>query len=78
MLEQVDRGIDALGRVVRRMRRRHADGNAGRAIGQQVREAGGRTRGSCASSIIGVAEVDGVLVETFEQRLGACVRRLSV
>ena len=33
-------GVDQLGGVVRRDRGRHADGDAGRAVGEQVREAG--------------------------------------
>ena len=39
VIEHADAGVDDLGQVVRRDVRRHTDGDTGRAVDQQVREA---------------------------------------
>ena len=55
--------------VVRRDVRRHADGDAGRAVGQQVRERRRQHHRLLAGAVVGRAEIDRVLVDAFEQRL---------
>ena len=68
-VEQQQAGVDQLGGVVRRDRGRHADGDAGRAVGQQVREAGRQHDRLFVLAVVGGAEVDRVLVDAVEQQL---------
>ena len=68
MIEQVDRRVDALGRIVRRDRRRHADRDAGRAIDQKVRKTGRENHRLLVRAVIGLTEIDSVVVEAFEQQ----------
>ena len=68
-LDEVQRGVTEFGRVVRRDRGCHADGDAGGTIGQQVREGAGQHHGLLHGAIIVGAEVDRVLVEALEQEL---------
>jgi len=46
VVDERDRRGDDLAQVVRRDVRRHADGDPGRAVDEQVRERDGRTSGS--------------------------------
>ena len=52
---------------MRRDRGRHADGDAGRAVGEQVREGAGKHRRLLVLLIVGRAEIDGVLGDALEQ-----------
>ncbi len=56
--------------VVRRDAGRHADGDAGRAVSQKVRKPRRQHDRLAAFAVIGRAEIDRVLVDAFEQRLG--------
>ena len=49
--------------VVRRDARRHADGDAFGAVGEQVREAGGQDGGFLVAAVVVVLEVDAFLVD---------------
>ena len=62
------RRVAKLGRIVRRDRCRHADGDAGRAIGQEVREGAGQDDRLLVLLVVGRAEIDRVLGDAFEQR----------
>ena len=53
--------------IVRRDVRRHAHGDAGRAVGEQVGECGRQDHRFFAFAIIGLAEIDGILVEAAHQ-----------
>ena len=58
---------------MRRDAGRHADGDAGRAVGQQVGEGRRQDDRLLSCAVVGGAEVDGVLVDAVEQaprRLG--------
>ena len=70
MLDEIGGGRAQLGDVMRRDGGRHADGDAGGAVGQQVREAARQNDRLGILAIIGVAEVDGVLVDAVEDELG--------
>ena len=67
MLDQIERGVTELGGVVRRDRGRHADRDALRAIGEQVREGGGEHHRLLVLTVIGLAEIDRVLLDPVEQ-----------
>ncbi len=69
-LDQVQQRIAELARIVRRDRTRHADGNAGRAVGQQVGEAAGQDDRLLGRAVVVGPEVDGVLVDAGQQRFG--------
>ena len=69
MADQMDGGGADLARIVRRDRGRHADRDAGGAVGQQVREAAGQHDRLVLLAVIGRAEIDRVLVDAGEQRL---------
>ena len=56
--------------VVRRDVGRHADRDAGRAIDQQIGNAGGKDFGLEFAFVVVGAEIDGFLVDVFEQRGG--------
>ncbi len=70
MLDQVDGGVDDFREVVRRNVGRHADGDAGRSVDQQVGNARGQDFGLDFAIVVVGLEVDGFLVEVFEQRGG--------
>ena len=85
-LDRPDHGVDHLAHVVRRDVRRHADGDAGRSVDQQVRERR-RQDGRLFGGLVVVRdEVDGLLVEIrhhlvaerLEPRLGVPHRRRRV
>jgi len=69
-LDQVQQRVAQLARVVRRDRGRHADGDAGRAVGQQVRETTRQHDRLVGRAVIVRPEVDGVLVDAAQQSLG--------
>ena len=66
----MQRRVAELGGIVRRDVGRHADGDAGRAVGEQVREGAGQHHRLLPLPVIGRAEVDGVLVDAAQQQLG--------
>ena len=70
VLDQMQAGVAELVDVVRRDVGRHADGDAGRAVGEQVREGGGQHHRLLLGAVVVVAEVDGVLGEALHQRRG--------
>ena len=70
MLDQVERGVAELGGVVRRDRGRHADGDAGGAVGEQVGEGAGQDDRLVVLVVVGGAEIDGVLVDPLQQERG--------
>ena len=79
VLDQVDRGGADLAGVVRRDRGRHADRDAGRAVGQQVRKGAGQHDRFGFLAVVGRAEIDGVLVDAGQHRLSdQCQARLGV
>jgi len=67
IVDQVQRRVDDLGEVVRRNVGGHADRNAAATVDQQVRESGGHDERLAVAAVIGIAEVDGVLVDLAEQ-----------
>ena len=70
MLDQLDGGTDDFRQVVRRKVGRHADGDAGRSINQQVGNARGKDFGFNFAIVVIRFEIDGLKVEVFEQRGG--------
>ena len=68
--DQVEQGGGELADIVRRDVGRHADRDALRAIGQQVGEGRRQHFRLAALAVIGLAEIDGVLVDALQQRLG--------
>ena len=66
----MQRRVAKLGGVVRRDVGRHADGDAGRAVGEKVREGARQHHRLLALPVIGRAEIDRVLVDAAEQQLG--------
>ena len=86
IVEDADAGVDDLAEVVRRDIRRHADGDARRAVDQQIREPG-RQHARLLPALIEVrVPVDGVLVDVAQHlvaelrhaRLGVTVGRRGV
>jgi hypothetical protein len=69
-LDQMQAGGDQLVDVVRRDVGRHADRDAARAVGEQVREGRGQHHRLALGAVVIVAEIDRVLVQPLEQRLG--------
>jgi cell division protein ZapA (FtsZ GTPase activity inhibitor) len=70
IVDQRHRGVDDLRQVVRRNVGRHADGDAARAINQQVRELRRQNRRLLAGAVIVVLEIDRVLVDIVQQVRG--------
>ena len=66
-LDQMQRRIAELARIVRRDIGRHADGDARGAIGEQVGEIGRQHRRLLLAPVVVGAEIDGVLVDAVEQ-----------
>src|SRR5690606_42161076 len=81
VLEVPDRGLGDLAQIVRRDVGRHADGDAGGAVDEQVREARREHRGLLRAAVVVVLEVDGVLVDVAhrseEQRLNSSHVKIS-
>ncbi len=69
LLDQVQRGVAEFGGVVRRDRGRHADRDALRAVGEQVRKAAGQHDRLFRLAVVIGAEFDAVLVDAVEQKL---------
>ena len=67
LVDQMQRRFAKFGGVVRRDRGRHADRNALRAVGEQIREAAGEDRRLLAAVVVGRLEFDRVFVDAFEQ-----------
>jgi hypothetical protein len=63
-------GVDDLAQIVRRDVGGHADGDALRAVDQQVREARRQDLGFALGLVVIGLEIDGVVVEIVEQRIG--------
>ena len=63
-------GVDDLAQIVRRDVGRHADGDALGAVDQQVREAGRQDLRLALGVVVVRLEIDGVLVDVVEQRIG--------
>ena len=61
-------GAQPFAKIMRWNVGRHADGNAARAIDEQIREAGGQNLRLMFRRIIVGREIDGILVEIFQQR----------
>ena len=70
LLDQQDGGVDDLAQVVRRNVGRHAHRDAGRAVDQQVRDARRQDFGLDFAVVVIGPEIDGFLVDVFEQRGG--------
>ena len=64
----MQRGLAKLGGVVRRDRGRHADRNALRAVGQQVRKPAGQHHRLLGLAVVIGTELDAVLVNALEQQ----------
>ena len=47
---------------------RHADGDPGGAVRKQVRKCGGKNDGFAFFTVIGIAEVDGVFVNSLQKK----------
>jgi hypothetical protein len=67
VLDQVQRGVAQLGDVVRRNRGRHPDRDPLRAVGEQIRKRPGQHHRLVFGTVVGRAEIDGVLLDAFEQ-----------
>ena len=66
----MERRVTELAGIVRRDIGRHADGDAGGAVSEQVGEIGGEHRRLQLAAVVIGAEVDGVLVDAVEQPRG--------
>ena len=83
MVDQMERGVAQLGRIVRRDRGRHADRDALRAVGEQIGKRARQHHRLFLGAVIGRPEIDRVLVDAVEQeardlgeaRLGVAHRR---
>ena len=64
----MQRRVTQLGRVVRRDRGGHADRDALRTVGEQIREAAGQNHRLLALSVVIGAELDAVLVDAIQQQ----------
>ena len=72
-------GGDNFAQIMRRNVGRHADRNAASAVDQQIGEAGREDLRLFAAAVIVWLEIDGILVEIIEQRIGDLVQpRLGI
>ena len=67
IVDQEQRGVAQLGGVVRRDVGRHADGDAGRSVGEEIGERARQHDRLVLAAVVGRAEVDRVLVDAVEQ-----------
>ena len=67
MVDEVKRGIAQLGRIVRGDGGRHADRDALRSVGEQVRERARQHHRLFLGAVIGRPEIDGILVDAVDQ-----------
>ena len=70
VFDEGEAAIDHFAQVMRRNVGRHADGNAARAIDQQVGKTRRKHRRLLPRAIIIVGEIDGILVEIVKQAVG--------
>jgi hypothetical protein len=70
LADQQKRRIAEFGRIVRRDRCGHADGDAGGAIGEQIGERAGQNRRLAVFLVIGGAEIDRILADALDQQFG--------
>ena len=70
VVDQGHGGVDDLAQIVRRDVGRHADGDAAGAVDQQVRELRRQDRRLLAALVVVGPEVDRVLVDVGQQRVG--------
>ena len=70
VVDQRHGGVDDLAQIVRRDIRGHADGDAARPVDQQVRILRRQDRGLVAALVVVRPEVDRVLVDVGQQRIG--------
>ena len=68
-LDQMQAGADQLFDVMRRNIGRHAHGDPCGPVGQKVREGGGQHHRFVERAIVVFAEINGVFIEAFQQRL---------
>ena len=79
LLHHRQQRVDGLAEIVRRDVGRHADGDAARAVDQEVREARRQDDRLLLLLVVVRLEIDRVLVEIFEQRQGGAIEpRLGV
>ena len=86
VVDQGDGAVDHFAEIVRRNVGRHADGDAARAVDQQVREARRQDLRLALGAVVVVLEIDRVLVDVVEQlvrdlrqaRLGVAHRRRRI
>jgi hypothetical protein len=57
---------------------RHADGDTGRSVGEEIRKGAGKDDRLLLAAVIGLAEIDGVLVDAIQKRRATSVSRASV
>ena len=67
-LDEVQRRVAQFGGIVGRNVRRHADRDTRRSVRQQIGELTGEHDWFALFAIVGLAEIDGVLVEALEQQ----------
>ena len=70
MADQIEGGIAQFGGIMGRNRGGHAHRNALRAVGQQVGEGGGQHHRLFFRTVIGLAEVNRIFVQPFENEAG--------
>ena len=68
LLDEMQRGVAQFGDVVRRNRRRHADRDALRAVGQQIGERRRQDHRLLRNAVVVRPEIDGVFVDAVEQK----------
>ena len=68
VVDEMQRRIAQFGGIVRRDRGRHADCDARRTIGEQVRKSAGQNDRLLVFLVVGRAEIDRVFGDAFEQR----------
>ena len=68
ILDEMQQGIAQLADVVRRNARRHADGDPAGAVGQQVGKRRRQHHRLALLAVVGIPEIDRVLVDPVEQR----------
>ncbi len=68
IVDQIERGVAQLADIVRRDGGRHADGDALRAVGEQIGKGRRQHRRLFGGAVIGGAEIDRVLVDAVEQQ----------
>ena len=78
LFDQQDRGVDDFAQIVRRNVRRHADGDAARAVDQQIRDARRQHHRLFARLIEVRNEIDGFFFEVGENVFVIFASRASV